>query len=566
MTLSRRDALKLGGMSVVGGGALAVAVNPLGQGGEASALSISRLSAANFPKLYTTTISKTPAAVPEMVNGVAHYEFSMRRNALAQVLPGPLKTPVFGYEGTFPGPRIELRTGTPATIRHHNKLPTVGSMGSPARTSVHLHGSASLPEFDGYASDTTAPGEYKDYHYPNFQAARTLWYHDHGVHWTAQQAYGGLAAMYVLHDREESTLLPTGDFDVPLVINDAMFARDGSLAYNDNTHSGLWGDVILVNGKPWPKMRVERRTYRFRILNCSISRSYKWRLSNGMPLQVVATDGGVMPRGVAVTTMRHAGAERYEVVIDFSKVPRSTKRIELLNDSNKNNHDYDFTNKVMAFDLIDAPGGAVTKTRANYDTGAPEPDPTWNRNYDGFKLVDSEIMSLPTTGPYTRREFEVKRSGGMWTFGDTTWEDVEASGFTQMLAAPAVGDVEIWDIKNNSGGWFHPVHVHLVDFRIIGRTGGSNRVEPWEQGPKDVIYVGEGETVTVLVKFIEGGGGVAAPHGDPNFVGGRYMVHCHNLPHEDHDMMAQFQVGTISDMANDPHHPINAAPPQPESV
>ena len=510
MTLNRRDALKLGGLTVVGGGMVALAVNPLGAGGEASTLSISRLSAANFPKRYATTITKTPAAVPTMVDGVAHYDFSMRRNPLGQILPGPLKTPVFGYEGTFPGPRIELNRGTPATVRHHNRLPVVGSMGSPAHTSVHLHGSASLPEYDGYASDTTAPGEYKDYHYPNFQAARTLWYHDHGVHWTAQQAYGGLAAMYVLHDEQESTLLPTGDFDVPLVINDAMFARNGSLAYNDNTHSGLWGDVILVNGKPWPKMRVERRTYRFRILNCSISRSYTWRLSNGMPLQVVATDGGLMPQGVAVTTMRHGGAERYEVVIDFSKVPKSTKRIELLNDSNPNNHDYDFTNKVMAFDLIDQPGGAqVTKTRANFTTGAPEPDPTWNRNYDGFTLVDSDIMSLPVVGPYTRRSFRVKRSGGMWTFGETTWLDVEASDFTQVLAAPAVDDVEIWDIDeqlrrmvpprphpprrlpdHRSHGWVQPCRAlgagtqgrHV---RGRGRDGqGAGQVHPrrWRRG------------------------------------------------------------------------------------
>ena len=96
MNVTRRDALKLGGISVFGASALALAVDPLGLGGEASALSISRLSAANFPKLYTTTITKIPAAVPQMVNGVAHYEFSMRRNAQAQVLPGPLKTPVFG--------------------------------------------------------------------------------------------------------------------------------------------------------------------------------------------------------------------------------------------------------------------------------------------------------------------------------------------------------------------------------------------------------------------------------------------------------------------------------------
>ena len=298
---------------------------------------------------------------------------------------------------------------------------------------MHLHGSASLPEFDGYASDITAPGQMKDYHYPNFQAARTLWYHDHGVHWTAQQAYGGLAAMYVMHDKEESTLLPTGEFDIPLLVNDAMFAADGSLAYQDNSHSGLWGDVILVNGTPWPTMKVQRRTYRFRILDCSISRSFNWRLSNGMPLQVVATDGGLMPKGVAVKSMRHAGAERYEVVIDFSRAPAGTKRIELLNDSNKNNRDYELTGKVMAFDLLDTP---VTKTRENFTTGAQEADPTWNRDYNGFPLVKSEIMSLPTTGPYLKKSFRLERSGGEWMFGETTWHMVEASNFTKVLPNP----------------------------------------------------------------------------------------------------------------------------------
>lgn len=556
MKLNRRDALKLGGVTVFGGAALASM--PLGHG--AVAKSISRLSAADFPKRYFAEITKTPAAVPTMIDGVAHYDFTMRRNPDAQVLTGQLKTPVFGYEGIFPGPRIELNQGTTAVVRHHNNLPAVGPFGSPAKTSTHLHGSASLPEFDGYASDTTSPGEYKDYHYPNFQAARTLWYHDHGVHWTAQQAYGGLAAMYVMHDRQESTLLPTGDFDIPLLVNDAMFAADGSLAYNDNSHSGLWGDVILVNGRPWPLMKVQRRTYRFRILDCSISRSFNWRLSNGMPLQVVATDGGLMPKGVAVTSMRHGGAERYEVVIDFSKVPSTTKRIELLNGSNPNNIDYDFTGKVMAFDLLDGP---VTKTRANFDDPTiQEPDPTWDRNYHQFPLAPSEIMSLPTTGPYVRRHFRVERSGGEWLFGNTTWHQVEASDYTQVLAAPAIGDVEIWEIENSSGGWFHPVHIHLLDFRIIKRVGGIGKVLPHEEGPKDVMYVGEGETVHVLCKFIAPG--VVAPSGDAAFTGGRYMVHCHNLPHEDHDMMGQFQVGTIDYATGDSHHPIEAARPQPE--
>ena len=252
--------------------------------------------------------------------------------------------------------------------------------------------------------------------------------------------------------------------------------------------------------------------------------------------------------------MRHAGSERYEFVIDFSKAPAGTRRIELLNGSNKNNRDFEHTDKIMAFDLLDGP---VTKTRANFETGAQEPDPTWNRNYDGFKLVDSEIMSLPTTGPYVRRHFRVERSNGEWKFGETTWHDVEDSDFTKVLANPAIGDVEIWEIENKSGGWFHPVHIHLTDFRIIKRTGGDvNGVLPFEEGPKDVMYVGEGETVTVLVKFTE-------PGGDPTVKGGRYMVHCHNLPHEDHDMMAQFAVGDVN-FNTDPHHPIKAALPKPD--
>src|SRR3712207_3161786 len=129
-----------------------------------------------------------------------------------------------------------------------------------------------------------------------------------------------------------------------------MFAANGSLGYDDNTHSGLWGDVILVNGAPWPVMKVQRRIYRFRILNASISRSYRFRLSTGGPVTVVATDGGLMPVAQTVTSWRHAGAERYEILIDFSKYAAGT-RVELRNDSNDNNIDYDYTSRVMAFDV-----------------------------------------------------------------------------------------------------------------------------------------------------------------------------------------------------------------------
>ena len=113
MTLTRRDVLKLGSVTIFGGVALGV---PLGRGAQTKETA-SGLSAADFPALYSAVITKTPAAVPRMVDGVAHYDFTLRREPAAQVLTGSLKTPVFGYDGVFPGPRIELDRGTPAEVR-----------------------------------------------------------------------------------------------------------------------------------------------------------------------------------------------------------------------------------------------------------------------------------------------------------------------------------------------------------------------------------------------------------------------------------------------------------------
>ena len=95
--------------------------------------------------------------------------------------------------------------------------------------------------------------------------------------------------------------------------------------------------------------------------------------------------------------------------------------------------------------------------------------------------------------------------------------------------------MEIWEFQNKSGGWFHPLHIHLVDFKILSRNGQA--AQPYENGPKDVVYIGEDEIVRLLIKF----------NPAPGSKGGKYMVHCHNLPHEDHDMMQQFAVGVVPD-------------------
>ena len=147
-----------------------------------------------------------------------------------------------------------------------------------------------------------------------------------------------------------------------MIVRDAMFATDGSFIYDDNYESGVYGDVPLINGVPWPLMEVEPRIYRFRILNASVSRSYEWQLSDGrstVPMTVIGTDGGLMPQPKVVSKFRHGMAERYEIIIDFSKYKGA--RITLKNLMPKNNVGYDSIRQVMQFKV----GTTVTTDAGN---------------------------------------------------------------------------------------------------------------------------------------------------------------------------------------------------------
>jgi FtsP/CotA-like multicopper oxidase with cupredoxin domain len=155
-----------------------------------------------------------------------------------------------------------------------------------------------------------------------------------------------------------------------------------------------------------------------------------------------------------------------------------------------------------------------------------------------FLNPGSPTMALTEADAVATRTVEFVRKHGEWTINGHTWADVIASNFTLLEAHPRFNDVEIWQFKNDSGGWFHPAHVHLVDFKILDRNGKPPF--DYEKAPKDVVYLGENETVRVILRFER--------------QVGRYMMHCHNLVHEDHDMMVQFEVGTGG------HDPITTDP------
>jgi spore coat protein A, manganese oxidase len=251
---------------------------------------------------------------------------------------------------------------------------------------------------------------------------------------------------------------------------------------------------------------------------------------------VMATDGGFMPKPVQISSLRLGMAERYELILDFTDCADNAE-VLLRSADVKNNVDYLHTRKIMKFKV--GVGKATDLSRNElpssfYSPVTPRPGAVY--------MGPDEVMGLTEKMAVKRRTFQFKHaSDGRWTIDGETWDDVVASGYDRVLAEPAANSIEVWDFVNNSGGWFHPIHVHLVDFRILSRNGRAPH--PYEQGPKDVAYVGEGETVRVVAKF--------GPHE------GRYMIHCHNLVHEDYDMMGQFRVGPARNP--DPDDPIHSA-------
>jgi FtsP/CotA-like multicopper oxidase with cupredoxin domain len=221
---------------------------------------------------------------------------------------------------------------------------------------------------------------------------------------------------------------------------------------------------------------------------------------------VIGTDGGLMPYPQSVKKMRHIMAERYEIVIDFAKYAPGT-RVTLKNTNPKNNIGYPNIDKIMAFDVV---GDAF--------------DPS-NNTVPAVLFPDNPVMNLQPSESVATRRLELVRKHGLWTVNGHTWDDVVASNFTLVEGRPRKDTVEIWELVNKSGGWQHPLHIHLVDFKILDRNGKPPFA--YEKGPKDVAYLGENETVRVIMRF-DGCG--------------KYMVHCHNLVHEDHDMMTQYEV------------------------
>jgi FtsP/CotA-like multicopper oxidase with cupredoxin domain len=493
MSPTRRDLLKF---AVLSGAAAAL---PVGRAG--ASLSERFLDrAVDSPPVpsFAVPLRIPPVLRPTRSTATTDFYDITQQVSRVQILPGLGPTTMWTYNGLVPGPTIIQQQGRDVRVRQHNALPFP--------VSTHLHGGDVPADSDGHPLDLIPPGGSKEYFYPGLHPPAPLWYHDHAVHVTGRNVYMGLAGMYlVTSDAEQQLPLPKAPFDIPLVLQDKFFLRDGSIVYpredaDRPLRQGVFGDVILVNGTPKPFLRVARRKYRFRLLNGSNARVYRLALASGEPFVAVQTEGGFLPHPVVTPDVVLSPSERLSVVVDFSRYPVGTKVVlrNLMDEVPGDPFDPDRTREVMRFDVV-----------------ADADDPS---------SVPADLLPLPEdvrpSEAVATRTFEFARNGGQWTINHQPFEDNRIDAF------PRLNTVEIWKFINGGGGWWHPIHVHLVEFLILDRT--RRPLQPYERGPKDTVLLRSKETATVAIRW--------------NHFRGLYVLHCHNVEHEDNDMMTNIQV------------------------
>jgi FtsP/CotA-like multicopper oxidase with cupredoxin domain len=450
---------------------------------------------------------------------------------------------VWGFNGQVQGPTILERYGTPVIVRFYNDLNANHTGPGVPEITVHMHNGHTASESDGFAGDFFGTGLFKDNHYVNIyagydnspqtlgdprEAQYTYWYHDHRAMATAPNTYKGLAGMYWLFDSRDSgnendtnpqaLRLPSGYgvHDIPLEFSDKSFCPDGTLFINA-TNTVPLGDKWCINGAIQPFMRVNRRKYRFRFLNTGPSRTWTHSITNGLPLTVIATDGNLLEHPVQVSSFVHSVAERYDVVIDFSQT-NIGDHVYLLNI----NDDGQAQNVGAPSPTPLPPGVAIEQVTMRFDVVGNETD---NSQVLNTLTTYPDISNIPIANTMTWdfiRKNNQPQGLNFQINGKTFDPNRSDHQVTQ-------GTAEIWTIRNiaSQSNWTHPVHIHFEEFRVLTRNGAPP-TNPLETGRKDVIRMPPGNQVQLFLQFRD--------------FKGRYLIHCHNMNHEDAFMMVRWDI------------------------
>ena len=520
-------------------------------------------------------------------SGHPHYEVMMTE-ATHSFHPDLGETTIWGYDGKFPGPTFEVQRGQSISVHWANDdLPSEhifpvdtslpAQQGNPeVRSVVHVHGSNVDSVDDGYPEawytpDGETTGPYYDretYTYANRQPPTTLWYHDHVLGENRLNVYAGLAGLYRIRgDVGGVDRLPSGDYEVPLVLQDRKFEDDGAPYYPGPKLGGIspsvvemfFGDVATVNGTAWPRLEVEPRKYRFTILNASNARFYDLALvgydaeagqrtgENGPAFVQVASDGGYLNAPVTLTERLLLGpAQRGQFVVDFSGY--AGESLLLHNDAKApfvgGDPAAEDQQPLPEIVRVDVKGGS-----ASDDSAVP----------DSFGPLSRLGEASSTTGSKPVPPLDPAEAVRERTL--TLEETTDDHGRTMLLLdglrfahdateRPTVGTTEVWHLANVSDD-FHPIHLHLVQFQVLGRQGfdldlfeRSGALSPTtkQRGPReaesgwhDTVTAPSGDVTSVVAHF----GEVDGLFRD---ITGRYVWHCHMLEHANHEMIRPFEV------------------------
>jgi FtsP/CotA-like multicopper oxidase with cupredoxin domain len=527
------------------------------------------------------------------------YQVTQRQFTTSQFSPELPPQTIWGFDdgtGTrSPGPVYQAFYGTPQIVRNINALPDIkqknnSGFGMPSVT-THLHNAHNPSEADGNPCDFYPAGHFCDQYYPNVlagfnstnkpdgdinEALSTLWYHDHRVDFTSQNTYKGLLGFYCLFNQFDTGDEGSGfhlpsfpQFDIPLAFADKIFdPSSAQLVFDLFNLDGILGDTFLVNGVVQPFLEVSPRRYRFRLLDTGPSRFYEFFLTGNVgkltspttnPYFLIGTDGNLIPNPIQVTSVRIGPAERVDVVIDFTNFAGQTLYLEnRLNQINGQG-------PAAVDSAFGAQNSSSTEcsltTNLNSTTGAIKAagagDLVLQFRVTGPKVADGSVdlahpprnplfYNLPSTTDTPRivRTFKFDRLNGQWSingqFMDCGYgnnglggEDTETFRFTVQQ-----NSVERWLLTNLTGDWTHPVHIHLEEHQILTRNrmllNSSNPLTvPADQGRKDVTQLHPNERVELFFRFRDWLG--------------KYPIHCHNVVHEDHAMMAIWHVQPTGD-------------------
>ncbi len=462
-----------------------------------------------------------------------------------------------------PGPVFRLKYGRSHLVRIYNELPAsavdaVSALGFGTSTiATHMHNHHTPSESDGGPLYYNYAGKFWDYHYPNLyaginqgfvspkagvrgdyrEALGSLWFHDHKHDFTSQNVYAGLFGAAPIYDEvdtgDETVAGTTGirfpshsqdaasypyEFDVPMMFHDRQFDPRGVDFFPLVCLDGAMGDKLTVNGTIQPFMKVQPRKYRIRMYNGGPSRFYWWWLRQGaagstyLPMTCIANDGNLLPRAVDVTNFKHSVGERFDLIVDFSKFKPGTELF--------------ITNRAEQTSGRGPTGKLLTKgdDALKFIVEAARPGLTDNSTKIVKGMALRPLPELPALTAIKRKEWVWGRGNGAWNANGALYD---------RYAAPyevKEGTAEVWVHKNGGGSWSHPIHPHYEEGRILSNNGAAqpDPTKPLEGGRKDVYRLDPSATMTTAMRFRD--------------YKGIYPMHCHNVVHEDHGMMAMWKI------------------------